>query len=144
MKAPNGPLILALSCAAVFAISWIAITASTTPGRAVSCGIALCLFSGTFIWFAETNRFAVARALISSGATALAAPLAAIETMTNEGLIALLADQDHIADNLLSLDVLLTTGWRNVAIGAGIAFVLIIAGGIVHRTPRDRSGDGAR
>lgn len=133
MKAPNGPLILAVFCVAVFAVSWIAITALTTPTRAVTSGVALVFVSGLFLWFAQTNRMAIARGLIALGSTALAAPMAAVQAVTNDMIFSLGMPQ---ADTFIALDTAITVGWHNVGIGAVIALVLIVAGGVMHRPKR--------
>ncbi|GAB5446966.1 hypothetical protein [Gymnodinialimonas sp.] len=142
MKSPNGPLILAIFSVLILALCWVAVTAVTTPTRAIASGVASALFAGVFIWFAQTNRHAVARGLIALGATALAAPFAAIEVATNDMLIALLSDEDLIGERFLTMDQVLSVGWRNVGIGALVALVLIIWGGVMHRAPRTPDDGG--
>lgn len=141
MKAPNGPLILIVSSLLILALCWVAVTAITTPTRAIACGVASAGFAAVFIWFASTNRHAVARGLIALGATALAAPFAAIEAATNDMMIVLLSDEAQIGERFLTLDQILTIGWRNVAIGAVVALLLIIWGGVMHKSRRDMGDD---
>lgn len=131
MKAPNGPIILIVFCALVFAVSWFTITALTTPMRAGASGVALAAFTGIFIWFAPTNRTAIARGLIALGATALAAPMAAVSAVTNDMLFSMF--DENFGAQLVDLDAMIATGWRNTGIGAVVALVLIIVGGRMHR-----------
>lgn len=135
MKAPNGLFILVVFCALVFAVSWFAITALTTPLRAGASGVALMVFTGLFIWFAQTDRYAIARGLISVGAVALAAPMAAVQAVTNDMLFSMFSEQ-NFDERFMELDAAIAISWRYVGFGTVVALVLIIAGGMMHRTPK--------
>lgn len=136
MKAPHRPLILIVFAVLIIGLCWISITALTTPLRALTSGIAIAATAGVFIWFASTTRFAIARGVIALGATAIAAPMAAVQAATNDIMFSLLSDEDQVVERFLTLDQVMETGWRNVAIGAALGIVLIIGGGLMHRTPR--------
>lgn len=133
MKAPNGPLILIIFCGIIFAVCWFVITAITTPTRAITSGIALAAFAALFIWFASTDRFAIARGIIAFGATALAAPLAAVQAVTNEAIFSLLESPGPTDTQFRELDDLFALGWNIAAIGGATALVLLIVGGVMHR-----------
>lgn len=136
MKAPNGPIILIVFCALVFALSYITIGAITTPTRAITSGIALAAATGVFIWFAATNRFAIARGLIAVGSTAIATPLAAVQAVSNDFLFSVLDETDEIGQRAINyentLDMILTL----MGIGACVGIALIVIGGLMHRMPK--------
>ena len=136
MKAPNGPLILAIFCALVCALCWVVVSELTTTTRAVLSGMTAAAATGVFIWFARTNRIAIGRGLIALGATAFAAPLAATQAATNDFLFTILADLDSPLQLNPFFDETIFFGWTLTAIGLGVAIVLIIIGGVMHRTPR--------
>lgn len=143
MKASNGAVILILFCAVIFAVCWFTITALTTPARALACGAALAFFAGVFLWFAPSNRTAIARGIIALGATVIAAPLAAVEAVTNDFLFSVLDETSGVPNNFVTIDALLQRGWSMAAIGGAIGVILIIVGGVMHRTPRSGTDGGA-
>ncbi|OAN78958.1 hypothetical protein A8B78_00920 [Jannaschia sp. EhC01] len=136
MKAPNGPLILIVFCGLILALCWVVITTLTTPTRAIASGVALAATAGVFIWFAATNRFAIARGVIALGATAVAAPLAAIQAATNDFLFSAFANENPTPIWLEEFDEVMALGWTMSGVGAVIGLILIIVGGVMHRAPR--------
>lgn len=137
MKSPNGPLILIVFCALVAVVSWVIIASITTPTRAVASGVALAVCTGIFIWFANTDRFAIARGLIALGATALAAPLSAIQAFSNDFIFSALSETHDMDQRMINFDQAMQSVWSTVIVGAAAGIVLMIAGGIMHRSPRD-------
>lgn len=141
MKARNGPAILIVFCLLCFAVCWFTITALTTPGRAIGSGIVAAAAAGVFIWFATTARHAVARGLIVLGATAFAAPLAALQAVSND-LIFSAFNERADPERFVDFDAVMQIAWLNAMIGFFAAVVLLIIGGIMHR-PKRGKGDTA-
>lgn len=136
MKAPYGSLILSIFCVLVFALCWFVISTVTTPARAVGAGVALAACTGVFIWFTGTNRFAIARGVIATGASAVAAPLAAAQAVSNDFIILMLDDSDTAHQRIIEFDRMMQMVWTMVLIGTAVGIVLMIAGGVMHRQPR--------
>lgn len=137
MKASNGPVILIVTCAAIFAICWFTITALTTPARAIGSGAALSLLSGLFLWFAQTDRHAIARGIISVGATAVAAPFAAMQALMNETLFSYFESHGPTSAQMIAWDDMFAMGWTMMSGGAAVLLICLIVGGIMHRPARD-------
>lgn len=130
-------VVLMAFCTVVLAICWFVISMMTGPGRAIAAAVIMTGLTGALIWPAATDRRAIARGIIAMGATAFAAPLAAIQAFQAEFLYAALSDQE-LSGRFANFDQVFVTGWTLTAIGLVIGLVLMIAGGIMHRrTSRD-------
>lgn len=136
MKASNAPIIAGVTCVAIFALCWFAITPFTAPGRAIAGGVVLSVCAVVFIWLAQTNRIAIARAVISVGATALAAPLAAMEAMVNESIFAFFEDQGPTTEQILEWDRLFEVNLIVTGFGGVVFVVSLLVGLLMHRAPK--------
>ena len=107
----------------------------TYAWRGVAGGIVLALCSGAFIWFAKTRRHAMARAILSLGATALAAPAAGLAAAQNDYLFSFLTEDGLDDARLAAYENAMASGLSMLGIGIVAAIVLFIAGWHMHRKP---------
>ena len=136
MKAPNVIPVIVVTCVLIVALCWFTVTLLTTPGRAIASAIVLSGCAAAFIWFARTNRISIARGIISVGATALAAPLAAQQALMNETIFSFFESHGPTTEQILEWDRLFALGWTLTGIGAAIFVVSLIVGLVMHRTPK--------
>ncbi|MEX3017073.1 hypothetical protein [Gymnodinialimonas hymeniacidonis] len=128
------PAILIVTVAIVAVLSYLIVAQITYPWRGAAAGFLLGAFAGVLVWFAKTRRHAVARGIISVGATAIAAPAAGLAAAQNDFLFNIITDDGDLNDAAFDgYEAAMATGLTLLWMGAIAALVLFITGWRLHR-----------
>lgn len=97
-------------------------------------GVFVAVLTAAFIFLAKTNRYAFARGFIGLGVVFLVVPMAAIAALGPS--VADGTGRMRLDDNWMTETAIVVVAFGGLVFGTIIGLVLVLIGGLMHRTPK--------